>query len=285
MPSAPINDFAALLRAIRLGHRRSAVAAIKALPLEVLDPPPGNTVSLLSAALSQREGAIVSALLDRGVDPRGNPAVPDDAPLLSACRAHHLGWVRALLERGADPTCTCMGREGVLHAVLGGRSARVHAASPLQDHGVIDAATQELFRILLEAGAPADGHVGAMAHPLMLVVGAPASLMDLLLDYGANPNKANGAGNTALMIAARWAAQAHTQDASTLLRLMDAGADPSLRNEKGQGVREFYEEGLRAIRGQERPSWEEFYARFVLSVRLDGALPHPSSPSASRHRL
>ena len=54
--------------------------------------------------------------------------------------------------------------------------------------------------------------------------------MRLLLEYGADPNTADGTGNTALAKASIYG------NAGTVKLLLEHGADPDIRNNKGQTV-------------------------------------------------
>lgn len=124
--------------------------------------------------------------------------------------------LRALLEAGADPSKGGAGGDTV-----------VHLASKVDD--------PKYLEVLLRAGVDVNApNVTTGSPPL-----ASAALMKrepqirLLLDAGADPNRADRTGNTPLHAAAKQG------DAGVALQLLERGADPMTRNAQGATFQEY----------------------------------------------
>ena len=87
----------------------------------------------------------------------------------------------------------------------------------------------EVVRILLDAGAAVE------LGPGLLVSAAVrgAKWLELLIEYGADPNLENDDGWTALMIAADRARYPHQIDPDVVALLLHHGADPTFTNNDG----------------------------------------------------
>ena len=282
------TDFDGVLTALQKGHRRRALCAVRTLPLPLLDPDPSRQ-SLLVSAIGHREWPMVHALLDRGVSVNGHDESGETA-LMAACRAHRPDVVSLLLARGADPAGDRKGHEGVFHAVLGGRSGRLHEVETrygsAEEVALVEAATLTLFRILLEAGAPANGAPTHTTTPLMQVAHlSMMPLVELLLEHGADVSLANVAGNTAFMFAARDAASHN--DPRLLRTLLAAGAEPCVVNQKGEAAADFYEKeaDVMVLRKMKPKPWMEFYTGDVLAAQLAACLPESPPEPRLRQRF
>jgi ankyrin repeat protein len=178
----------------------------------------------LQNAARQRKDKMVKLLIELGADPDAADQSGMTA-LDSAILRDHVPSVQMLLEGGAD----------IEKPGLGGFRPLALA---------IEERKYEAAKALMEAGADASGASGADAlTPLMIVAaqtgpaeGArfipgstrPSDIAKGLLAKGANVNAQAANGMTALMIAA-----AHNSPPMIGL-LMDAGADPNIKNKQGQ---------------------------------------------------
>jgi ankyrin repeat protein len=194
---------------------------------DVNKPDPQGWLPLQNAA-RQRKDAMVKLLIELGADPDAADHSGMTA-LDSAILRDHVPSVRMLLEGGAD--IEKPGLDGFRPLAL-----------------AIEERKYEAAKALMEAGADAGGPSGADAlTPLMIVAaqtgpaeGArfipgstrPIDIAKGLLQRGANVDAQSVSGMTALMIAA-----AHNSPPMIGL-LMDAGADPELKNKQGQTARD-----------------------------------------------
>jgi ankyrin repeat protein len=140
-------------------------------------------------------------------------------PLLMAAGSGHAEVVKILLQRGA-------------------RSQMVDALREAAAGGHL-----EVVRTLLQAGAPVDGRDGLGLTPLMYAIGRGVprpDVMKALLDSGAAVNAVDMYGRTALHHLASSAtspsARGAGSAASTVRILIAAGADPRVKDKKGQSV-------------------------------------------------
>ena len=194
---------------------------------DVNKPDPQGWLPLQNAA-RQRKDAMVKLLIELGADPDAADQSGMTA-LDSAILRDHVPSVQMLLEGGAD----------IEKPGLGGFRPLALA---------IEERKYEAAKALMEAGADAGGASGADAlTPLMIVAaqtgpaeGArfvpgstrPIDIAKGLLQRGAKVDAQSANGMTALMIAA-----AHNSPPMIGL-LMDAGADPEVKNKQGQTARD-----------------------------------------------
>jgi ankyrin repeat protein len=159
-----------------------------------IEPAGGYDTPLECAALGGRE-AVVAMLLDRGADPnRGRYTTP-----LEAAR-ENAAVVRLLLDRGADVD-------------LGTPDAPLVVACA---NGAVD-----VVAVLLDRGADVE-RAGGWGNLMERAVGNPdaARMVELLLEYGADPMGGEGSNQTPLEAAAGlWAAY------PVMERLLDVGVD------------------------------------------------------------
>ncbi|HEY0178243.1 MAG TPA: ankyrin repeat domain-containing protein [Dokdonella sp.] len=171
----------------------------------------------LATAAADGDAARVKALVAAGADPNGRGSegvtVLEWAMLRRSARG-----VDALLDVGADPN-----RPG-----LGGATA-LHVAAMADDPSYL--------KRLLERGADPNAPHGATGAPPLsaALMNLDGTSFDLLLAHRADPNRADRLGDTPLHVAA----QVHKTD--DVLKLLDAGADPTRRNQRGQTFQTYFD--------------------------------------------
>jgi ankyrin repeat protein len=174
--------------------------------------------------------AAVQLLLDRGADPNTQQFRGQTA-LMWAAAEGHAAVVQLLLERGADPALSSTASTKPERRPAGGMTALLFAAR----QGKVDAA-----RALLDGGADANQAGADNTTPLLIaVVNGHYELASLLVERGANPSVADANGRTPLYAAidlrnVQWS-QAPAPELpqamhlAMITRLLDAGADPSIK--------------------------------------------------------
>ena len=175
-----------------------------------------HRVAGLVAAAAAGDANRAQALIAAGADPNaeGDRGV---TPLEWALLHKDLRGMDVLLRAGADP-----GRPGV-----GGATA-LHLAAMAEDPAYLKA--------LLDHGAdPNAPHGVTQAPPLDAALMNPRSdAFELLLAHHADPNRADRMGNTPLHVAAK------VHKTPCVLRLLEAGADPSRRNQQGASFQTYF---------------------------------------------
>jgi ankyrin repeat protein len=188
----------------------------------------GETVLMLTSYTGNP--AAVKLLLDRGAEPNTQQFRGQTA-LMWAAAEGHAEVVKLLLARGADPSLSSTASTKPERRPPGGMTALLFAAR----QGKVDAA-----RALLDGGADVDQAGADNTSPLLIaVVNGHYELATMLVERGANPNVADANGRTPLYAAVdlrnvQWSqAPAPELPQATHLamitRLLDAGADPSLK--------------------------------------------------------
>jgi ankyrin repeat protein len=177
---------------------------------------PDPKAAALADAAAEGDAAKVKSLVAAGADPNAHGERGVTLLEWSMLRQSPKG-LAALLESGANAS-----EPGV------GGATPLHIAAMAND--------PEYLRILLDHGADPNAPHGATGEPPL-----SASLMnpdgrafDLLLQHRADPNRADRLGNTPLFVAAK----THKPDA--VLRLLEAGADASRRNERGDTFQAYF---------------------------------------------
>jgi len=166
-------------------------------------------VAALADAALAGDAARVRSLVKDGADP--NAHGDHGVTLLEwALLRKDLRGMQALLDAGADPS-----RPGV-----GGATA-LHMAAMADDPSYL--------RLLLDRRAdPNAPHGVTQAPPLAAALMNPKDdAFQLLLAHRADPNRADRLGNTPLHVAAK------VHKTQCVLRLLEAGADPTRRNQQG----------------------------------------------------
>lgn len=173
-------------------------------------------VAALADAAASGDPARVRALVRDGADPnaQGDRGV---TPLEWALLRKDLRGMQALLDAGADPA----------HAGVGGATA-LHMAAMADDTSYL--------RLLLDRGAdPNAPHGVTQAPPLAAALMNPKDdAFELLLAHHADPNRADRLGNTPLHVAAK------VHKTRCVLRLLNAGADPTRRNQQGATFQAYF---------------------------------------------
>lgn len=177
-------------------------------------------------------------------------ADPRVAALIDAAAHGDAGRAQALVKQGADPNA--QGERGVtplewtlLHKDLRGMDTLLRAGADPARPGVGGATALHLaamaddpayLRSLLDHGAdPNAPHGVTQAPPLAAALMNPRDdAFDLLLAHHADPNRADRLGNTPLHVAAK------VHKTHCVLRLLEAGADPALRNRQGATFQTYF---------------------------------------------
>lgn len=184
---------------------------------------------------NEEEGLkIVDLLLKAGADPNevGND---DNLPLGAAARCGHMRICQRLIEAGATyKTWPAKCASPLVAAAIGGR----HGVTECQNH-------DEVIKLLLNLGTPVD----ATSEGSNTALAAAAYIgneyrVNWFLKLGANPNYKNKYDRTPLINAALYyqteASNAEKEQIALRIikRLLEAGADPTLRDIKGRTASE-----------------------------------------------
>lgn len=163
---------------------------------------------------------IVKLLLQAGADPNAVYGA-DTTPIYSAASAGYVEIVGAMIDAGADP-----------------RRSPPGCFSPL--HGAAQGCHETVARRVLDAGMPVDAETTDGFTPLMTAgYRGCDTLVRLFLERGANPNHRAADGRTPLINAALYAQDTatdaqHERAWRIVKQLLEAGADPTPRNRKGE---------------------------------------------------
>lgn len=174
-----------------------------------------GTIALANAALAG-DSAKVHAMVAGGANP--NAQGKDDVTLLEwALLRQSKPGMTALLDAGANASQPGLGGDTVLHL-----AAKANDPSYL--------------KLLLDHGAdPNAPHGVTQAPPIDAALMNPQTdTFELLLAHHADPNRADRMGDTPLHVAA----QVHKPQC--VLALLKAGADPSLRNQRGNTFQTYF---------------------------------------------
>jgi ankyrin repeat protein len=227
---------------------------------DVNKPDPQGWTPLQNAARQRKDG-MIKALIELGADVNR----PDDSgmtPLIAAAMRDHVPSIKVLIEKGAN--IEQPGPQGFRPLALAIAENKYESAKALMEAGAD-----------LSAASGADG-----LTPLMLIAaqtspaeGArflpgstrPSDIARGLVERGADVNAQGKSGVTALMIAA-------THNSAPMIGLlMDAGADPALKNQQGQTATEVAERN---------GNLEAAQAILVLSSGRSAAAPAPAEEGA-----
>jgi quinoprotein dehydrogenase-associated probable ABC transporter substrate-binding protein len=177
----------------------------------------------LQNAARQRKDEMIKTLIELGADP--NRAAADGmTPLVAAAMRDHVPSIKALIEKGAN--IEQPGPEGYRPLALAIAESKYEAAKALMENGanVSEASGAEGLTPLMLIAAQTGPAEGARFVPGST---RPSDIARGLIDHGAEVDSQSKAGVTALMIAA-------THNSAPMIGLlMDAGADPSIKNNIG----------------------------------------------------
>lgn len=174
-----------------------------------------KSIALARAALDG-DSERVRALVAEGANP--NAQGKDDVTLLEwALLRQSKTGMATLLDAGANPALPGLGGDTALHL-----------AAKAEDPGYL--------QLLLDHGAdPNAPHGLTRAPPIDAALLNPNNTaFELLLAHHADPNRPDRMGDTPLHVAA----QVHKP--RCVLQLLQAGADPSLRNKRGDTFQTFF---------------------------------------------
>lgn len=138
--------------------------------------------------------------------------VAHDRQLLEAIAIYHAGKVEALLTQGADPDATCLPAEAKSMHIYQGETALNYAIACYQSTCSSAEATSDLDFTQFT--------VGAFPRQVLKII-------DSLLEWGADPNRRDQRGRTALHIAASSGRR------EVVERLLKYRADPTLTDYQG----------------------------------------------------
>jgi ankyrin repeat protein len=201
-----------------LFDRQAAVqAAMRAAP-DVRD------MRVLEPDVQRRQAAVVSALLDAGIDPEGRDEHGRTA-LIGYCMQFDVAT--ALVE-------LLIARRVSVHARDPEGRTALHMAAWNHNH---PQALGEVIRILVDAGIPVDARDNQGRTPLHLAVAkeyGDRNVIALLLDLGADIEARNADGLTPLLLATSVQHQGH----AIVRLLLRRGADLSARTPEGDTARD-----------------------------------------------
>jgi quinoprotein dehydrogenase-associated probable ABC transporter substrate-binding protein len=189
---------------------------------DVNKPDPQGWTPLQNAARQRKDG-MIKTLIELGADVNR----PDDSgmtPLVAAIMRDHVPSVKVLLENGAD--IERPGTQGYRPLALAIAESKYEAAKALIEAGadVSVASGEDGLTPLMVIAAQTGPAEGARFLPGST---RPSDIAKALVERGADVNAQTKAGVTALMIAA-------THNSAPMIGLlMDAGADPSKKNNLG----------------------------------------------------
>ena len=197
---------------------------------DVNAPDPQGWTPLQNAARQKKDG-LIKVLVGLGADPNRSDGA-GMTPLMAAITRDHVPTVKALLENGADIEQPGIGDYRPLALAIA--EARYEAAKALMDAqpDVSVASGNEGLTPLMIVAAQTGPAEGAMFLPGST---RPTDIAKGLLERKAKLDAQSNDGMTALMVAA-----AHNSPPMIGL-LMDAGADPDIKNKRGQTARDVAE--------------------------------------------
>ncbi len=189
---------------------------------DVNQPDPQGWTPLQNAARQRKDG-IIKTLVELGADPN-RPAEDGMTPLVAAAMRDHVPSVKALLEAGANAEQP--GPEGFRPLALAIAESKYEVAKALIEGGadVSVASGEDGLTPLMLIAAQTGPAEGARFLPGST---RPSDIAKILIERGADINAQSKSGITALMVAA-------THNSAPMIGfLMDAGADPTVKNNLG----------------------------------------------------
>lgn len=229
----PFLKWPALMWAALLGDRETVLVLVEAgAPVDVKK----DRLTPLRLLWSRDDRATALDLVRAGADPNTTTRDGYTSLLSSAAQAGDADAVRGLLERGARADSAALyaaaaaGNAEIVRTLVGA-GARVNAKDLLDRTPLVRALESGFFdvaRLLIEAGAPANGKAGYVPLLSWAVATWRDEAFDLLLEHGSNPNLKDTDGDTT----PHWAIRLGRLD--LVDRLLTAGADPKAKNKAGR---------------------------------------------------
>lgn len=178
----------------------------------------------LTSAARQRHDKAIALLIDLGADP-DKPDANGITPLAAALSRDHVPSIEVLIARGAD--IEEPGQQDFRPLALAIAEQKYEAAKALMKGGAdvsISSGADGLMPLMIIAAqtGPAEGSIFLPGST------RPTDIAKALVESGANVDSQASNGMTALMIAAA------NNSAPMIGLLMDAGADPTIKNAQGQ---------------------------------------------------
>ena len=220
------SGFSPLQYACQFGHQETLSAMIE-LKADVNHLGNGGWHALFDACMNGHD-EIVRELCSAGANVNHGRTNSGFTALMFACQHHHEAAAVALLELGADPNqlntkspsesavqiCVKEDAPNVLQAVLaaGGSHTKVRGSTGSEPlHAAASGCKAECVHVLLRHGAEVDVTESDSKTALLLVVEArlstgmhqaeAAAVVTILIQCGANVNKADASGRTPLQLA------------------------------------------------------------------------------------
>ena len=225
-----------------IGNDHERIKFLVGKGADVNTPDLQNWTPLTSAA-RQRQDKTVELLIELGADPNkvdGNGLTP----LAAALMRDHVPSIEVLIKKGANVEVA--GQQGYRPLTLALAEQRYEAAKALMAGGADvskPASDQGLTPLMIVAAqtGPAEGSIFLPGSA------RPTDIAKVLVERGAGVDAQSENGMTALMIAAS------NNSAPMIGFLMDAGADPAVKNAQGQTAEDVadlndHQEAAQAIR-------------------------------------
>ncbi len=199
--------------------------------------------TLLRMAVQRKNAEMVRTLLKSGADPDGKNAEGFSA-LHAAADEGSVGVARILLDAGADPNVRNNKGFAPLHYAVHEKVSVTMTLTPAQSGAMsssIDIKSQSpsakttqqsVLELLLDTGADINAKTESGTTPLMEA--GSASIVQLLVKRGADVNATNERGETALHTAMSGAGLISGDPLAHIQALVDCGADVNAVNKSGE---------------------------------------------------
>lgn len=218
--------------------------------------------SPLGAAVKHGEFPVASILIRSGADPNRGEREP---PLVQAIVDRRYDGALWLLEQGADPNSRSKMYGPALDLAIGGCGSTSNSEA-----GKNQAFT--VVQLLLKKGASTHPPRGGNPLKVAAVVGN-SKLILLLLSSGAEVNAADEHGNTVLHHLAGWPGNIPPE---AILILLEHGADPNLKNQKGLAPSDI-------AKASQEPASRHFLSMLEEAIAARSSKTVPDKPATRRN--